>query len=228
VEPAAALGRVPPRWREYVESTYATGVDVGQKNDPSCLAVIERRQLYVPDGRYSNEPIEHGEPEYWLRYAQRLPLNMPYPAQGFWIAQKVLSRAELADAWMLVDITGVGRAAVDAWRADLPNIKGVMLTAGNAVERRGRDLHISKSILIQEMQAVLHYGKLKIPNSIPERDVIARECADFEIHYTATGALQWNARSGSHDDTVIAIALALYGAQHLAAAGPVLTETEGF
>ena len=95
--------------------------------------------------------------------------------------------------------------------------------------RPGRELHISKSVLIQELQAHLHYQTIKVPTDLPEAEAIAREAADFEIYYTRDWArLQWNAKSGSHDDLIIAIALALYGAAHLSARGPVMVPTLGF
>jgi hypothetical protein len=211
-----------------VERSYVCGIDVGQRIDPSAVAVIERRQVWRPDGRYSNQRVPQGEPEYRLLYAHRLPLGLPYPAQGFKIAQLLSARAELSDAVILCDITGIGRAAVEAWREhDMPDLRGVVLTAGREVRREGRDLFIAKSTLIQEVQSHLHYRTLKIPVNMPEADAIARECADFQVHYTATGALQWNAKSGSHDDLVIAIALGLYGAAHLSA-GADMVETAGF
>ena len=83
-------------------------------------------------------------------------------------------------------------------------------------------------MLIQELQGHLHYQTIKVPTDLPEAEAIAREAADFEVHYTATGALQWNAKSGAHDDLIIAIALALYGAVHLSARGPVVVPVLGF
>ena len=219
---------VPLPWRGGWKLHYAAGVDVGKRHDPSALAIIERRQLMGADGRFSNRPIEQGDPIFHVVHAQRFPLNEPYPQQGLRLARLLGSRAELADCPVLVDRTGVGDGVIDQWKRDLPEIRAIVLTAGREVTRSGRELHISKSVLIQELQAHLHYQTIKVPTDLPEAEAIAREAADFEVHYSAAGALQWNAKSGAHDDLIIAIALALYGAAHLSARGPVMVPTLGF
>ena len=224
---ASSEAHVPLQWRGGWKLHYAAGVDVGKRHDPSALAIIERRQLMGADGRFSNRPIEQGDPVFHVVHAQRFPLHEPYPQQGQRLARLLGSRAELADCPVLVDRTGVGDGVIDQWKREIPEIRAIVLTAGREVVRAGRELHISKSVLIQELQGHLHYQTIKVPKDLPEAEAIAREAADFEVHYTATGALQWNAKSGDHDDLIIAIALALYGAVHLSARGPVMVPTLG-
>ena len=229
IGPEVKREHVPLQWRSGYKLHYAAGVDVGKRHDPSALAIVERRQLMAPDGRHSNRPIENGDPVYHVVHAQRFPLHEPYPLQGQRLARLLSSREELAGCEVLIDRTGVGDGVIDQWKRDIPEIRPIVLTAGREVVRAGRELHISKSVLIQELQGHLHYQTIKVPKDLPEAEAIAREAADFEVHYSASGALQWNAKSGAHDDLIVAIALALFGASHVAGRGHItMVPTLGF
>src|SRR5216683_1930806 len=69
---------------------------------------------------------------------------------------------------------------------------------------------LPKLLLVSRLQALLHEGRLKIHKEIPDAAVLVRELQDFRVEYTAAGSLTFNARSGRHDDLVLALAIAVW------------------
>jgi hypothetical protein len=104
------------------------------------------------------------------------------------------------------------RRLIPSARHQLPAIARVQITDGTAESREGLSCSVPKLILISRVQALLHQGQLKIKRSLPEAKVLVRELQDFRVEYTATGNLTFNARSGRHDDLVLALAIACWRA----------------
>jgi hypothetical protein len=71
----------------------------------------------------------------------------------------------------------------------------------------------TKLILVSRLQALLHQGRLRILRQLPEAETLARELQDFRVEYTQAGNLAFNARSGRHDDLVLALAIAVWRAE---------------
>jgi hypothetical protein len=90
---------------------------------------------------------------------------------------------------------------------------GVLITAGSAETREGNVCHVPKLTLVSRLQALLHQGRLKILRSLPDSEVLIRELNDFRVQYTAAGNMGFSARSGRHDDLVLALAIAIWRAE---------------
>ena len=71
---------------------------------------------------------------------------------------------------------------------------------------------VPKLDLVSRLQALLHDGRLKIHKDLAEADTLVRELQDFRCEFTAAGHLTFNARSGKHDDLVLALAIAVWRA----------------
>jgi hypothetical protein len=71
---------------------------------------------------------------------------------------------------------------------------------------------VPKLTLVSRLQALLHQGQLKILRELAEAETLVRELQDFRVEYTAAGHLTFNARSGKHDDLVLALAIAVWRA----------------
>jgi hypothetical protein len=71
---------------------------------------------------------------------------------------------------------------------------------------------VPKLTLVSRLQALLHEGRLKILRELAEAETLVRELQDFRIEFTAAGHLTFNARSGKHDDLVLALAIAVWRA----------------
>jgi hypothetical protein len=89
---------------------------------------------------------------------------------------------------------------------------GVLITAGTTETRDGAICGVPKLTLVSRLQALLHEGRLKILRELTEAETLVRELQDFRVEFTATGHLTFNARTGKHDDLVLALAIALWRA----------------
>src|SRR5437763_13899498 len=89
---------------------------------------------------------------------------------------------------------------------------GVLITAGASETRNGPICGVPKLTLVSRLQALLHEGRLKILRELADAETLVRELQDFRVEFTATGHLTFNARSGKHDDLVLALAIAVWRA----------------
>jgi hypothetical protein len=198
---------------------HAVGVDLGQAQDPSALVAVETEvktdwHREVVNGRWG-EPIgEEQEPMHRVIHLERLPLQMPYPAQAARVAT-VMGHERLEKSTLLVDQTGVGAAVVEIFRQAGLRPIGIVITGGTVTEaaRSGADRwNVPKLALISAMQAKLHGGRLKFPSALPEARVLATELSEFRMRFSEAGNLNFGARSGRNDDLVLALGLALWWA----------------
>ncbi len=99
-------------------------------------------------------------------------------------------------AKVLIDSSGVGDPVLE----DLTNIgaEGYVFTSKSKVQ------------LIQRLQAAIENGEVKYPHI----EELIKELQFFEYQLTRTG-IKMEARQGFHDDCVIALALAVWGAEKM-------------
>jgi predicted RNase H-like nuclease len=90
----------------------------------------------------------------------------------------------------------------------------VSITAGTEVTKQDqRRWSVAKSILISGgVDARLHSGELRFAAELGEAHALAEELKDFRRHLTAAGRATYQARTGKHDDLVLAVAIALWWA----------------
>jgi hypothetical protein len=94
---------------------------------------------------------------------------------------------------------------------------GVTLTGGFNVNWSGETASVPKSTLVSRLVARLHAGELFVHASLRDWPVLRRELLNFRPEVTRAGSETWNARSGEHDDLVLALGL---GVWYLAGARP--------
>jgi hypothetical protein len=185
---------------------YFVGLDLGQVNDFTALAVLERPSLHP----WGPRPI------FDLRHLQRFPLGTPYP-QIVQAVRELLLRPALRDASLVVDQTGVGRAVVDMlWdelRGQVPcHFTAVTITGGHAVTNPANGcLHVPKKELVGAVQVLLQSRRLRIAQTLPEAPVLVKELDNFRVKITEAANETFGAwREGQHDDLVFATALAAF------------------
>lgn len=145
-----------------------------------------------------------------LGHLERIPLGTSYTGIVSHIGrlmQKLSGRPEL-----VIDFTGVGRPVYDLFRYSNMSPTGVLITGGSTETQDGAIHSVPKLNLISRLQALLHEGRLKILRDLPEAETLVRELQDFRVEFTASGHLTFNARSGKHDDLVLALAIATWRA----------------
>jgi hypothetical protein len=229
---AAAAETMPlsPEGPWLAHRSWAVGIDLGQSIDPSAICAVQSiRWNFTPEferdhrvqkgthaGRWGSsyaEEIAAGKPKDALniRALERLPLGLSYPSQAEVIASR-LQRAELVDAEVMVDATGVGRPVTDLLRNAGVKHTPVLITGGAEEGGDNRFLHVPKMMLVSQLQAALHSGELKIAAGLPEAKAFTRELQEFRASWTEAGHLRFGARQGAHDDLVLSAALAVHGA----------------
>ena len=180
---------------------YFIGLDLGQTQDFTALAVLERRAVATPGMK----------PEYALRHLGRFPLGTAYTE--IVPAVTTLRRQEpLRQAPLVVDQTGVGRAVVDMLRQTASSVIAVTITGGHTVTRaEDGSYHVPKKELITALQVVMQARRLQIARSLPDASLLVRELQQFQVKITTAANETFGVwRDGQHDDLVLAVALACW------------------
>jgi hypothetical protein len=183
-----------PQWGE----RYTVGVDLGQSQDFTAICVVRRLEE------------EGAKPIFQVGFLQRLPLGTTYPTIVAHVIERMSNPRLRGKADLVIDYTGVGRPVFDLFRVQGISPIGVSITAGHAITRDGSVWSVPKGHLISRVQALLHEKRLKIHSDLPDAAALVQELRDFRVNFTESGYAQFNARTGKHDDLVLALAIALW------------------
>lgn len=202
------------------------GLDLGQANDFSALAVVERVRLLPPgmSAEFYLRRIETGQgrairlvDELRVRHLQRWELGTRYDAVVDDVAA-LMGSDELEDAWLYLDGTGVSRGVADMFREAYTQGRmgahwplPITITGAGS----GRVSSVPKRDLLTALQLPLQQGRLKIAAGLPMGEALERELTSFRMKLTAAGrdTYQIQRRDGEgHGDLVIAVALAAFRA----------------
>jgi hypothetical protein len=177
--------------------TFTVGLDLGQSFDPSAVAVVRRVEQ------------SNGRSLYQVGHLERLPLQMPYPQQVSYVTG-LMSRLRSPNVELVLDVTGVGKAVADLFAVTSLATINVTITAGDATTSEGLDFHVPKLSLVSRLQALLHNGQLKIHKDLADAPELVSELQNFRAQVSESGYWKFGARSGKHDDLVLAVAIALW------------------
>ncbi len=186
----------------------ALGLDLGQVQDPTALAVVE----------WSRRPSD-GERLYDLVDLERLPLGTSYPTIVRHL-DRLMDTDQLRDTTTLVaDATGVGRAVIDQLRHAGLRPTPVVVHGGRqtTVDDHGYH-HVPKRELVGSAQVLLQDRRLRFADDLPFVDALEEELLRFEVKITDSGTDVYGAwREGAHDDLVFALCLAVWYGEEQAA-----------
>lgn len=176
---------------------FVISVDLGQSQDATAVAVVER----TGDG-----PTRR----YAVRWLERW-LGVPYPEQVDRIGA-LLEEPELAEARLVLDRTGVGRAVFDMFAEAGYRPIGVTLHGGNAVHQDGDAWSVPKRDVVFAAVRVLQSRQLDIPRELPEAAVLVSELQNFRMEVNPATAHDSYAawREGAHDDALLAVAMGVW------------------
>lgn len=179
------------------------GVDLGQRQDFSAIVVTE-------------EELRAGLPHYLARSIERLPLGTSYPdvvARIEQIMEKLERRSwpgrgpALFSVELILDATGVGLAVSDMVRERGLSPRTVVFTGSDRVSEQPHGVvSVGKGWMVSRLQVLLQSGRLHLPRT-PEAAILVKELMDYEISVNARANLSFNAKSGAHDDLVVACGL---------------------
>jgi hypothetical protein len=203
---------------------WIVGCDLGQSSDPTAIAVLEcTKGVLDPNTAYERHTNTGSLPQtpaerFDVRHLERLPLGTSYPAvvqhvRDLLARPPLCGDARCKPAELIIDETGVGRAVGDIFsEAGLRPIR-VSITAGSEVSFAGRDRwHVAKTVLISTVDAMLHVGTLRFAAALTEAGAMRDELLDFRRRLSDAGRASYAARTGAHDDLVLAVAIACWWA----------------
>lgn len=91
---------------------------------------------------------------------------------------------------------------------------GCSITGGDHETQSAEVWHVAKLQPESRLQAMLHSGHLEIAADLPDLAALKAELQNFRVNFTAIGNMTLAARIGAHDDLVLAVAIALWYAEH--------------
>jgi hypothetical protein len=192
------------------QPSHFVGLDLGQVSDFSALVILERR---------GNTPKDY---TFDCKYLKRWELRTPYP-QIVDDCVKIVNNPQLTQnvrdkTFLSIDSTGCGMPIADLFRRApmKAHLVPIYITGGTDVTRDGAVRRVPKRILVANTAIALQSGKLQISKKLALADTLIAELQNFKAKITASGNDTYGAgadwRTNSHDDLVLALALALWTA----------------
>lgn len=203
--------KAPPRAAGHI--SYVVGVDIGQRVDPTAIAVVETRYDAQERGYYI------------VRFPKRFRLGLLYSDVAKRIARLDTKLREDAakeglEAWIsyILDATGVGQGPseqiVQALNAQsYADVYRCYLTGGiNAiVDDEIMQIKLPKTQLVSSLVSVFDADRIELPAGSKEIDAMINELLNFEIRVSDEGKDAFGAfKVGAHDDLVTALGLAVW------------------
>jgi hypothetical protein len=193
---------------------FYVGLDLGQSNDFTAIAVVE----------------DTGEGDLHLRHLERYALGTPYPEQADRV-ERLMRRPELVATWtdpweptlkralpvLVVDATGVGKAVVDLLKERNLRFEAVTITGGNSMGVSRGGVSVPKRDLVAALEVPFHSGDLKVAEGLADWPALKQELLSFrrKINLKTAHDSYEHWRSSDHDDLVLACALACWKCRRL-------------
>jgi hypothetical protein len=233
----------PPRMPKYSPRRYSVGVDLGQANDPTAIAVLEKTvvppatALFAPVGKEPSNRLVEGDIVHDLVYLKRPKLGTPYDTIAKRVADLICELepqgafGELGQVTLSVDGTGVGRGICDLLDSELKrrgasskstprvDFRRVSVTGSNTTlkrpDRSNGYWSVPKRDLVFPAVAAFQQGKIRIAKDIRDREALVHELKNYRrTTNIATGNLAFEPwRESDHDDLLFAVCLSLWGWQ---------------
>ena len=209
------FGAIPTRHHvmtlRSTELRYFLGIDLGQRQDHSAIAILERHTQLTGD----RDPVTYKPHEVTtlvLRHIERFPLNMPYP-ELIWKIKDLLANPNIErDHRIAIDATGVGGPFLDFLRQNgvNRNVFAVSITSGETQSVQRNTNYIPKRDLLTNLQLLLQSRALKVSTHLPHGPILRDELANLRRATSVRGETYEPDRSGRHDDLLMALALAAW------------------
>lgn len=180
------------------KNEYFLGLDLGRKQDHSALVIVER-SVRALNTRYV-DAYTKWETFLSVRYAKQWRLGTSYGDVAKEVSEIFKKTETLGRSVMVFDQTGVGDAVFEMIREHLrgSNVEGIVLT------------HELKRDMYAAIESNLEQGKVKIAEDCHSSRELKEELLRVEIRRVGFGYKYGAFEAGSHDDLVMALALALW------------------
>lgn len=195
---------------------YVIGVDLGTKQDYSAIVLTRRVERVQPSRALPGTWQEQTEERY-LYSTYEVPL-IERPALGIDygdVIGAVERVTQLPQLWrqnvsIVVDATGVGYPVLQQMYSRGLPVVGVTISSGTSVGQTQGGYTVPKRDLVTSLQVVYQARRIKIASRLPMAPALQEELQSFHHAVTAARNETWDAKSGKHDDIVLALALAVW------------------
>jgi hypothetical protein len=195
-------------------SEFFIGADLGQRRDPTALAIIERSERIAdrPDPvTWNRERIVAFE----LRHLERMPLGTSYTVVVQRIERIARKLATLGTCSLIVDATGVGLPVIDSLRIPGAPWRLMPVTIGYTGQESYTDgfWRVPKRDLIAGLQLAFDAKAFTICKDLKDTPALLTELTSMRATRRITGVTQYASPGSSHDDLAIALSLAWWAVE---------------
>jgi hypothetical protein len=205
------------------EKTLFIGLDLGQAKDFSALAIIEAVRIATTTKKTNEKPdctnTKDAITQLNCIHLQRWQLRTSYPSIVADVVQLIngLDPDRIPDRKpvLCVEATGVGAPVVDLFRRERINAElvPIQIVAGANVSEENGMFRVPKRDLVSVVQVGLQNRMLRIAASLDLAETLSRELQNFTVKITDAANDVYGAwREGTHDDILLAVALAVWKA----------------
>jgi hypothetical protein len=187
---------------------FLVGLDIGQAKDPSALVIVERTRGAAPD---------------W-------PLKSPRPPAQYddvvaMTADRMRKPPLEGASTLVLDYTGCGRPVATMFEKAKLRPINVSIHGGVQSERKAAlEWTVAKRSLVAHIAVLLQQERLRFAAGLPLVDVLVQELLTFRqtIDPVTAHAGYSHWRERDHDDTVLALALAVWWGEEHTLDGPIV------
>lgn len=203
----------PPTRRARPGLPYWVGVDLGQKQDYSAIAVVEREVIVGTRRDPATWELDR-KTVYTVRYLERLALGTSYLDVAARVARLTRDIRTTNKCELVVDATGVGAPVVDILRRAKTgcSLYPVTITGGDHEQCTTRGYQVPKRELVIGLELLLEAGALEISAGLEMGEELLAELRAMEVSVSGKGHEKFEA-ARAHDDLVLATALACWRAK---------------
>jgi len=201
---------------EPTKNPFVVGLDLGQQNDYTAVALLERVDHYQGQSHY--DYTHRVRSSLAVRFLERFPLGISYAKIAERIRDLINSPVLQDRARLVIDATGVGAPVVDMLRGMQlrATIVPVVITGGDTVSHDNGRYRVPKKDLVAAVSVMLQQEILQVPSKLPLAETLVDEMLNFRIRVNLEGSMTYEGwRTRDHDDLVLAVALACWQAQVL-------------
>jgi hypothetical protein len=205
------------------EKTLFIGLDLGQAKDFSALAIIEAVRIATTTKKTNEKPNCTNTKDEITQlnciHLQRWQLRTSYPSIVADVVQMINNlepeRIAGGKTVLAIDATGVGAPVVDLFKREKINAElvPIQIVGGANVSEENGMFRVPKRDLVSVVQVGLQNRTLRIASGLNLAETLSRELQNFTVKITDAANDVYGAwREGTHDDLVLAVALAVWKA----------------
>jgi hypothetical protein len=197
---------------------FVVGLQLGRVQSPAALAIIERTP-----GALEASPVTHE-----LGHLQRWPVGTPYPRIIHELTEILRTPLPILQAnrdalgnvlprdlggqtaALVVNATGVGRAALELLRDEAPDVRRVAtwVTTGDQALEETEGWRVPQRDLVAAVQVLEQQNRLEMAEDLADYPELRQQMDAFKVVPGVAGRDRYDPTAG--DDLVVALALACW------------------